>query len=89
MNNLASMENCPGVQGNLNWMPGYCSTGPKYCSTVPLLRGKGVFIIVSPSIELSKSHWMSCPRILIDGYDICWEGNGYQALYYLVEQDQS
>ena len=24
MNNLAPMENCPGgVQGNLNWMPGY------------------------------------------------------------------
>ena len=24
MNNLASMKNCPGgVQGNLNWMPGY------------------------------------------------------------------
>ena len=28
MNNLAPMKNCPGggggVQGNLNWMPGYC-----------------------------------------------------------------
>ena len=24
MNNLAPMKNCPGgVQGNLNWMPGY------------------------------------------------------------------
>ena len=24
MNNLVSMKNCPrGVQGNLNWMPGY------------------------------------------------------------------
>ena len=22
MNNLAPMKNCPGVQGNLNWMPG-------------------------------------------------------------------
>ena len=21
MNNLAPMKNCPGVQGNLNWMP--------------------------------------------------------------------
>ena len=28
MNNLAPMKNCPGggVQGNLNWMPGYCIT---------------------------------------------------------------
>ena len=26
MNNLAPMKNCPGgVQGNLNWMPGYKS----------------------------------------------------------------
>ena len=26
MNNLAPMKNCPGgVQGNLNWMPGYIS----------------------------------------------------------------
>ena len=25
MNNLAPMKNCPGVQGNLNWMPGYCA----------------------------------------------------------------
>ena len=28
MNNLAPMKNCPGgggVQGYLNWMPGYCS----------------------------------------------------------------
>ena len=26
MNNLAPMKNCPGgVQGNLNWMPGYNS----------------------------------------------------------------
>ena len=26
MNNLAPMKNCPGgVQGNLNWMPGYYS----------------------------------------------------------------
>ena len=23
MNNLAPMKNCSGVQGNLNWMPGY------------------------------------------------------------------
>ena len=23
MNNLAPMKNCPGVQGNLNWMPGF------------------------------------------------------------------
>ena len=23
MNNLASMKNCPGVQGYLNWMAGY------------------------------------------------------------------
>ena len=23
MNNLAPMKICPGVQGNLNWMPGY------------------------------------------------------------------
>ena len=22
INNLAPMKNCPGVQGNLNWMPG-------------------------------------------------------------------
>ena len=28
MNNLAPMKNCPGgVQGNLNWMPGYMFTG--------------------------------------------------------------
>ena len=27
MNNLAPMKNCPGgVQGNLNWMPGYLSS---------------------------------------------------------------
>ena len=27
MNNLAPMKNCPGgVQGNLNWMPGYIKT---------------------------------------------------------------
>ena len=27
MNNLAPMKNCPGgVQGNLNWMPGYKAT---------------------------------------------------------------
>ena len=23
MNDLAPIKNCPGVQGNLNWMPGY------------------------------------------------------------------
>ena len=23
MNNLTPMKNCPGVQGNLNWMSGY------------------------------------------------------------------
>ena len=29
MNNLAPMKNCPGgVQGNLNWMPGFaCGSG--------------------------------------------------------------
>ena len=28
MNNLAPMKNCPGgVQGNLNWMPGYSLRG--------------------------------------------------------------
>ena len=28
MNNLAPMKNCPGgVQGNLNWMPGYIKYG--------------------------------------------------------------
>ena len=28
MNNLAPMKNCPGgVQGNLNWMPGYIPCG--------------------------------------------------------------
>ena len=28
MNNLAPMKNCPGgVQGNLNWMPGYIPSG--------------------------------------------------------------
>ena len=26
MNNLAPMKFCPGVQGNLNWMPGYEGT---------------------------------------------------------------
>ena len=36
MNNLAPMKNCPGegggVQGNLNWMPGYnaLSINPDY-----------------------------------------------------------
>ena len=30
MNNMAPMKNCPGVQGNLNWMPGY------YISTASL-----------------------------------------------------
>ena len=25
LNNLAPMLKCPGVQGNLNWMPGYSS----------------------------------------------------------------
>ena len=31
MNNLAPMKNCPGggVQGNLNWMPGYGGWGQK------------------------------------------------------------
>ena len=32
MNNLAPMKNCPGggVQGNLNWMPGYRDQCKKY-----------------------------------------------------------
>ena len=33
MNNLAPMKNCPGgggVQGNLNWMPGYNGVGIKH-----------------------------------------------------------
>ena len=46
-------------------------------------------MIVSPSIDLSKSQWMSCLRILIEGYDICWEVNSNQAMHYLIEQDQS
>ena len=53
-----------------------CGTGGKI---VPLYHCQGeklVFIIVSPSIELSKSQWMSCARIPIEGYDICWEWNG-------------
>ena len=36
MNNLAPMKNCPGgVQGNLNWMPGYWSSfaGMLFCCT--------------------------------------------------------
>ena len=40
-----------------------CGTGRKI---VPLYHCQGekrVFIIVSPSIELSKIQWMSCPRI--------------------------
>ena len=37
MNNLAPMKNCPGgVQGNLNWMPGYIDEPCKY--PCPLLR---------------------------------------------------
>ena len=54
-----------------------CGTGRKI---VPLYHCQGekrVFIIVSPSIELSKSQWM---RTLSEntekGYDICWEWNG-------------
>ena len=33
MNNLAPMKNCPGggVQGNLNWMPGYPGFVLKFC----------------------------------------------------------
>ena len=31
MNNLAPMKNCPGgVQGNLNWMPGYRLSNTNY-----------------------------------------------------------
>ena len=44
MNNLATMKNCPwggggGVQGNLNWMPGYNGqdTGPNF-GTVTYVR---------------------------------------------------
>ena len=31
MNNLAPMKNCPGgVQGNLNWMPGYLPSADSF-----------------------------------------------------------
>ena len=41
MNNLAPMQNCPGgVQGNLNWMPGYNVTILLHC------RGEDVNRIV-------------------------------------------
>ena len=66
-----------------------CSTGQMIIPLYHCQGGKLVFIIVSPSIELSKSQWMSCPRIPIEGYDSCWEGNGNHAMHYLVGQDQS
>ena len=47
MNNLTPMKNCPGgVQGNLNWMPGYEGGIPSacvHCST--LLKQKRVHVI--------------------------------------------
>ena len=40
MNNLAPMKNCPGgVQGNLNWMPGYYLSFP-----INNLKSKTTFI---------------------------------------------
>ena len=43
MNNLAPMKNCPGgVQGNLNWMPGYIS---------PAGRGQLVKMLMSPTTQ--------------------------------------
>ena len=46
MNNLAPMKNCPGggVQGNLNWMPGYWARKqgkrfqPSKCNMMQLIR---------------------------------------------------
>ena len=46
MNNLAPMKNCPGgLQGNLNWMPGYIDL----CLTLDQLHEKKVFKKLLPS----------------------------------------
>ena len=42
MNNLAPMKNCPGgVQGNLNWMPGY-RDGSSWVERVRIVLGENI-----------------------------------------------
>ena len=52
MNNLAPMKNCPGgVQGNLNWMPGY-SVYNLFINMSPRSRLGDIlfFVTVYPSV---------------------------------------
>ena len=44
MNNLAPMKNCPGgMQGNLNWMPGYNVSALSY-QNISVLESKLIIV---------------------------------------------
>ena len=44
LNDLGPMKNCPGVQGSLNWMPGYyrCGNETQYANANETPRHKKV-----------------------------------------------
>ena len=53
MNNLAPMKNCPGgVQGNLNWMPGYDQNLTFLHFQVPFWVMMGLFFFLDASTQL-------------------------------------
>ena len=63
MNNLAPMKNCPGVQGNLNWILGY------YHVVFNIIRFRLLYIHFLIGLHVLASHMMC-------GCECVWEGGG-------------
>ena len=63
MNNLAPMKNCPGgVQGNLNWMPGYFGEKKK-AELLELPLPRAVFLESVKRAQYQRIIWKTSPVI--------------------------
>ena len=68
MNNLAPKKKCPGVQGNLNWMPGYLGNC-LCCLYLNILHKSNVLIQVL--FMLPKSKYTTDIKCPFSGYCLC------------------
>ena len=48
-----------------------------------------LFVIISSCLQLPECQWVGCPRVTIEGDDVCREWDSNKTIDYLVEKAQS